>query len=176
MRLRNWESYIAGLQRAGFDVSLSRCNGMKDCLPLLAPVSMLLAIRLPSWSARAAALGGVLLEWDSERLLDDSKLLEAMEELASFHPSGRRPPDIIFFFLVCTSSLRCHGKSEKSCRRAGDQSTSLECLALPTAQYYFRFSFKAFFCYFSFLFFACFPQLLLDASQTRISEHGTEKR
>src|SRR6266478_4094521 len=102
MSWRELRSYIYGLQRAGFDVSTLTVQWHeKIAYPLLAPVSMLLAIPFAFLVGTRGAVGGVALGvgfgivyWSV------AKLLEAMGGVGQLPPFlAGWSPDIIFFFL-----------------------------------------------------------------------------
>jgi len=102
MSWRELQTYIEGLQRAGFDVSTLKVQWhVKLAFPLIAPVSMLLAIPFAFLVGTRGALGGVALGvgigiayWMVARLL------EAMGGVGQLPPSlAGWSPDIIFFFL-----------------------------------------------------------------------------
>jgi len=102
MSWRELRTYIAGLQRAGFDVSALKVQWhVKLAFPLIAPVSMLLAIPFAFLVGTRGALGGVALGvgigiayWIA------SRLLEAMGGVGQLPPLlAGWSPDIIFFFL-----------------------------------------------------------------------------
>jgi LPS export ABC transporter permease LptF/LPS export ABC transporter permease LptG len=102
MSWRELRRYIDGLQRAGFDAStLSVQWHEKIAFPLLAPVSMLLAIPFAFLVGTRGAVGGVALGvgfgiayWSLARLL------EAMGGVGQLPPFlAGWSPDIIFFFL-----------------------------------------------------------------------------
>jgi LPS export ABC transporter permease LptG len=102
MSWRQLGNYIDGLQRAGFDVSTLRVQWQeKIAFPLLAPVSMLLAIPFAFLVGTRGAVGGVALGvgfgivyWSA------AKLLEAMGGVGQLPPFlAGWSPDIIFFFL-----------------------------------------------------------------------------
>lgn len=100
----SWEElrvYIDGLQRAGFDVATLRVQWHKKlAYPLIAPVSMLLAIPFALLVGMRGALGGVALGvgiaifyWAA------SALLEAMGGVGQLPPLlAGWSPDLIFFF------------------------------------------------------------------------------
>lgn len=100
----SWEElrvYIEGLQRAGFDVATLRVQWHKKlAYPLIAPVSMLLAIPFALLVGMRGALGGVALGvgiaiayWAA------SALLEAMGGVGQLPPLlAGWSPDLIFFF------------------------------------------------------------------------------
>jgi len=102
MSLPELGTYIDGLHRAGFDVTnLTVQWHKKIAYPLMAPVSMLLAIPFAFLVGTRGALGGVALGvgigvtyWAM------AALLEAMGSVGQLPPllSGWSP-DIIFFFL-----------------------------------------------------------------------------
>ena len=94
--------YISGLQRAGFDVSALRVQWHKKlAYPLIAPVSMLLAIPFALLVGMRGALGGVavgvgigIAYWAA------SALLEAMGGVGQLPPLfAGWSPDLIFLFL-----------------------------------------------------------------------------
>jgi LPS export ABC transporter permease LptF/LPS export ABC transporter permease LptG len=94
--------YIDGLQRAGFDVSTLRVQWHKKlAYPLIAPVSMLLAIPFALLVGMRGALGGVavgvgigIAYWAA------SALLEAMGGVGQLPPLlAGWSPDLIFFFF-----------------------------------------------------------------------------
>ncbi len=94
--------YIDGLQRAGFDVATLRVQWHKKlAYPLIAPVSMLLAIPFALLVGMRGALGGVALGvgiaiayWAA------SALLEAMGGVGQLPPLlAGWSPDLIFFFF-----------------------------------------------------------------------------
>jgi LPS export ABC transporter permease LptF/LPS export ABC transporter permease LptG len=102
MSWRELRNYIESLQRAGFDVSALRVQWhVKLAFPLIAPVSMLLAIPFAFLVGARGALGGVALGvgigiayWMA------SRLLEAMGGVGQLPPLlAGWSPDIIFFFL-----------------------------------------------------------------------------
>jgi LPS export ABC transporter permease LptF/LPS export ABC transporter permease LptG len=94
--------YIDGLQRAGFDVSALRVQWHKKlAYPMIAPVSMLLAIPFALLVGMRGALGGVALGvgiaityWAA------AALLEAMGGVGQLPPLlAGWSPDLIFFFF-----------------------------------------------------------------------------
>lgn len=101
----NWDElrlYIDGLQRAGFDVSALRVQWHKKiAYPLIAPVSMLLAIPFALLVGMRGAIGGVAVGigiaigyWAA------SALLEAMGGVGQLPPLlAGWSPDLIFFFF-----------------------------------------------------------------------------
>ena len=102
MSWRELRNYIQGLQRAGFDVSTLRVQlHVKLAFPLIAPVSMLLAIPFAFLVGARGALGGVslgvgigIVYWMI------SRLLEAMGGVGQMPPLlAGWSPDIIFLFL-----------------------------------------------------------------------------
>jgi LPS export ABC transporter permease LptF/LPS export ABC transporter permease LptG len=102
MSLPELGKYIDGLHRAGFDVSnLTVQWHKKIAYPLMAPVSMLLAIPFAFLVGTRGALGGVavgvgigIAYWAM------AALLEAMGGVGQLPPSlSGWSPDIIFFFL-----------------------------------------------------------------------------
>jgi LPS export ABC transporter permease LptF/LPS export ABC transporter permease LptG len=99
---RELSSYIDGLHRAGFDVSTLTVQWHKKiAYPLMAPVSMLLAIPFAFLVGTRGAIGGVVLGvaigigyWAM------AALLEAMGGVGQLPPSlAGWSPDVIFFFL-----------------------------------------------------------------------------
>jgi lipopolysaccharide export LptBFGC system permease protein LptF len=102
MSWRELGSYIAGLQRAGFDVSTLTVQWHeKIAFPLLAPVSMLLAIPFALLVGTRGAVGGVVLGIGfGAAYLSIARLLEAMGGIGQLPPFlAGWSPDIIFFFL-----------------------------------------------------------------------------
>jgi len=102
MSLPELGKYIDGLHRAGFDVTnLTVQWHKKIAYPLMAPVSMLLAIPFAFLVGTRGALGGVALGvgigvvyWAM------AALLEAMGSVGQLPPQlSGWSPDIIFFFL-----------------------------------------------------------------------------
>src|SRR5713226_1411018 len=102
MSLLELGNYIDGLHRAGFDVTnLTVQWHKKIAYPLMAPVSMLLAIPFAFFVGTRGALGGVALGvgigvvyWAM------AALLEAMGSVGQLPPQlSGWSPDIIFFFL-----------------------------------------------------------------------------
>ncbi len=102
MNLLELGTYIDGLRRAGFDVTnLTVQWHKKIAYPLMAPVSMLLAIPFAFFVGTRGALGGVALGvgigvayWAM------AALLEAMGSVGQLPPQlSGWSPDIIFFFL-----------------------------------------------------------------------------
>jgi LPS export ABC transporter permease LptF/LPS export ABC transporter permease LptG len=102
MSWRELRSYIGGLQRAGFDVAALKVQWhVKLAFPLIAPVSMLLAIPFAFLVGTRGALGGVSLGvgiaisyWIVARLV------EAMGNIGQLPPLlAGWSPDIIFFFF-----------------------------------------------------------------------------
>ncbi len=101
----NWAElsrYIEGLRRAGFDVAnLTVQWHVKIAYPLIAPVSMLLAIPFAFLVGARGALGGVTIGvaigigyWSIARLM------EAMGGVGQLPPFlAAWSPDLIFFFL-----------------------------------------------------------------------------
>ena len=94
--------YIDGLQRAGFDVSALRVQWHKKvAYPVIAPVSMLLAIPFALLVGMRGALGGVALGvgiaityWAT------AALMEAMGGVGQLPPLlAGWSPDLIFFFF-----------------------------------------------------------------------------
>jgi LPS export ABC transporter permease LptF/LPS export ABC transporter permease LptG len=102
MSWRELSTYISGLHLAGFDVSALTVQWHKKiAYPLMAPVSMLLAIPFSFLVGTRGALGGVALGvgigvtyWSM------AALLEAMGGVGQLPPLlAGWSPDIIFFFL-----------------------------------------------------------------------------
>jgi LPS export ABC transporter permease LptF/LPS export ABC transporter permease LptG len=101
----NWfdlDKYIAGLRRAGFDVSSLKVQWHKKlAYPLIAPISMLLAIPFAILVGSRGAVSGIAMGvgigiayWAV------SALLEAMGGIGQLPPMlAGWSPDIIFFFL-----------------------------------------------------------------------------
>jgi LPS export ABC transporter permease LptF/LPS export ABC transporter permease LptG len=101
----NWldlDRYIAGLQRAGFDVSPLKVQWHKKlAYPLIAPISMLLAIPFALLVGNRGAVGGIAMGvgigiayWAI------SALFEAMGGIGQLPPMlAGWSPDIIFLFL-----------------------------------------------------------------------------
>jgi len=94
--------YIAGLRRAGFDVAnLTVQWHVKIAYPLIAPISMLLAIPFAFLVGARGAIGGVTLGvaigigyWSIARLM------EAMGGVGQLPPFlAAWSPDLIFFFI-----------------------------------------------------------------------------
>jgi LPS export ABC transporter permease LptG len=101
----SWEElreYIDGLQRAGFDVSALRVQWHKKlAYPLIAPISMLLAIPFALLVGMRGALGGVALGVAiAITYWANSALLEAMGGVGQLPPLlAGWSPDLIFFFF-----------------------------------------------------------------------------
>lgn len=102
MSWRELSSYINGLHRAGFDVSALTVQWhRKLAFPLIAPISMLLAIPFAFLVGTRGAIGGVALGvgfgiayWSL------AELLQAMGGVGQLPPLlAGWSPDIIFFFL-----------------------------------------------------------------------------
>jgi lipopolysaccharide export LptBFGC system permease protein LptF len=102
MSWRELSSYINGLHGAGFDVSALTVQWhRKLAFPLIAPVSMLLAIPFAFLVGTRGAIGGVALGvgigiayWSL------AELLQAMGGVGQLPPLlAGWSPDIIFFFL-----------------------------------------------------------------------------
>jgi lipopolysaccharide export LptBFGC system permease protein LptF len=101
----NWfdlDKYIAGLRRAGFDVSSLKVQWHKKlAYPLIAPISMLLAIPFAILVGSRGAVSGIatgvgigIAYWAV------SALLEAMGGIGQLPPIlAGWSPDIIFLFL-----------------------------------------------------------------------------
>jgi LPS export ABC transporter permease LptG len=102
MSWRDLHRYIEGLQRAGFDVSSLTVQWHKKlAYPLIAPISMMLAIPFALLVGSRGALGGVALGvgigivyWAV------SALLEAMGGIGQLPPlMSAWSPDLMFFFV-----------------------------------------------------------------------------
>jgi LPS export ABC transporter permease LptF/LPS export ABC transporter permease LptG len=102
MSWRDLRRYIAGLQRAGFDVSTLTVQWHKKlAYPLIAPISMMLAIPFALLVGSRGAIGGVALGvgigivyWAM------SALLEAMGGIGQLPPLlSAWSPDLMFFFV-----------------------------------------------------------------------------
>ena len=102
MSWRDLRRYIAGLQRAGFDVSSLTVQWHKKlAYPLIAPISMMLAIPFALLVGSRGAVGGVALGvaigivyWAI------SALLEAMGGIGQLPPlMSAWSPDLMFFFV-----------------------------------------------------------------------------
>jgi len=102
MNLRDLRHYIDGLRRAGFDVSSLTVQWHKKlAYPLIAPISMLLAIPFAVLVGSRGAVGGVAMGigigiayWAV------SALLEAMGGIGQLPPMlAAWSPDLIFFFF-----------------------------------------------------------------------------
>lgn len=109
LNLVELRKYIADLQRAGFDVSALRVQShVKLAFPLIAPVSMLLAIPFAFLVGTRGAISGVTLGvsigiayWIVARLV------EAMGGVGQLPPVlAGWSPDLIFFFLGMYFFLR----------------------------------------------------------------------
>jgi LPS export ABC transporter permease LptF/LPS export ABC transporter permease LptG len=103
MSWRELRRYIAGLQSAGFDVaSLTVQLHKKLAYPLIAPISMMLAIPFALFVGSRGAVGGIALGvgigisyWAL------SALTEAMGGIGQLPPFlAAWSPDLIFFFLA----------------------------------------------------------------------------
>ena len=103
MSWRDLRRYIDGLQRAGFDVSSLTVQWHKKfAYPLIAPISMMLAIPFALFVGSRGAIGGVALGvgigiayWAL------SALTEAMGGIGQLPPFlAAWSPDLIFFFLA----------------------------------------------------------------------------
>jgi len=95
-------SYIEGLHRAGFDVATLMVQWQKKwAYPLMAPVSMLLAIPFAFLVGTRGAIGGVALGVGiGVAYWAIAALLEAMGGVGQLPPLlAGWSPDIIFFFL-----------------------------------------------------------------------------
>jgi len=101
----SWEElreYIFGLQHAGFDVSALRVQWHKKlAYPLIAPISMLLAIPFALLVGMRGALGGVALGVAiAITYWANSALLEAMGGVGQLPPLlASWSPDLIFLFF-----------------------------------------------------------------------------
>jgi len=179
MSWRELRRYIEGLHRAGFDVSTLTVQWHeKIAFPLLAPVSMLLAIPFAFLVGTRGAVGGVALGvgfgivyWSV------AKLLEALwAELASFRRflAGWSPdnhflfPGLVLFLQNADVEIRNPPERTeivgKSARRR------LQVLLQVGSN---RFSFR----YLPFFFFACFFfKPLLEPPPSAQWARGTEKR
>jgi len=102
MSWRDLRNYITGLQQAGYDVSALTVQWhRKLAFPLIAPISMLLAIPFALFVGTRGAVGGVaigvaigILYWSL------AELLQAMGGIGQLPPLlAGWSPDIIFFFL-----------------------------------------------------------------------------
>jgi lipopolysaccharide export LptBFGC system permease protein LptF len=102
MSWRDLRRYIEGLQRAGFDVSSLTVQWHKKlAYPLIAPISMMLAIPFALLVGSRGAVGGVALGvaigivyWAV------SALLEAMGGIGQLPPlMSAWAPDVMFFFV-----------------------------------------------------------------------------
>ena len=102
MNLFDLDRYIEGLQRAGFEVSPLRVQWHKKlAYPLIAPISMLLAIPFALLVGNRGAVSGIAMGvgigicyWAI------SALLEAMGGIGQLPPMlAGWSPDIIFFFF-----------------------------------------------------------------------------
>jgi LPS export ABC transporter permease LptF/LPS export ABC transporter permease LptG len=102
MSWRDLSKYITGLQQAGYDVSALTVQWhRKLAFPLIAPISMLLAIPFAFLVGTRGAVGGVaigvaigILYWSL------AELLQAMGGIGQLPPLlAGWSPDIIFFFL-----------------------------------------------------------------------------
>jgi LPS export ABC transporter permease LptG len=102
MSWRDLRSYIDGLQQAGYDVSALTVQWhRKLAFPMIAPISMLLAIPFAFFVGTRGAIGGVaigisigIIYWSL------AQLLQAMGGIGQLPPFlAGWSPDIIFFFL-----------------------------------------------------------------------------
>src|SRR6516225_153653 len=102
MSWRDLRHYIEGLHRAGFDISTLTVQWHKKLAsPLIAPISMLLAIPFAILVGSRGAIGGIALGvgigiayWAL------AALLEAMGGIGQLPPMlAAWSPDLIFFFL-----------------------------------------------------------------------------
>jgi hypothetical protein len=110
LSFRQLGSYIQELRNAGFDVSTLTVQWyVKIAFPLIAPVSMLLAIPYAFRVGARGAVGGVavglalgIAYWSLARLL------QAMGGVGQLPPPfAAFAPDLIFYFSVCISSSKC---------------------------------------------------------------------
>jgi len=95
-------SYIDGLHRAGFDVATLMVQWHKKiAYPLMAPVSMLLAIPFAFLVGTRGAIGGIALGVGiGVAYWAIAALLEAMGGVGQLPPFlAGWSPDIVFFFL-----------------------------------------------------------------------------
>jgi LPS export ABC transporter permease LptG len=102
MSLGELSRYIDGLRRAGFDVATLNVQWQKKiAYPLMAPVSMLLAIPFAFLVGTRGAVGGVALGIGiAVAYWATAALLEAMGGVGQLPPQlAAWSPDIIFFFL-----------------------------------------------------------------------------
>jgi lipopolysaccharide export system permease protein len=102
MSLSELGSYIDGLHRAGFDVATLMVQWHKKmAYPLMAPVSMLLAIPFALLVGTRGAIGGVALGVGiGVAYWAIAALLEAMGGVGQLPPPlAGWSPDVIFFFL-----------------------------------------------------------------------------
>jgi len=102
MRVGELGNYIEGLHRAGFDVATLMVQWHKKiAYPLMAPVSMLLAIPFAFLVGTRGAIGGVALGIGiAVGYWAIAALLEAMGGVGQLPPFlAGWSPDIIFFFL-----------------------------------------------------------------------------
>ena len=102
MSVGELSSYIEGLHRAGFDVATLMVQWHKKmAYPLMAPVSMLLAIPFAFLVGTRGALGGVALGVGiAVAYWAIAKLLDAMGGVGQLPPFlAGWSPDIVFFFL-----------------------------------------------------------------------------
>jgi lipopolysaccharide export system permease protein len=102
LSFRQLGNYIDGLRRAGFDISALTVQWyVKLAFPLIAPVSMLLAIPYAFKVGGRGAIGGVavgLAVGMAYWLL--SRLLEAMGGVGQLPPPlAAFAPDLVFYFL-----------------------------------------------------------------------------
>jgi len=102
MNVAELGSYIDGLHRAGFDVATLKVQWEKKwAYPLMAPVSMLLAIPFAFLVGTRGAIGGVALGVGiGVAYWAIAALLEAMGGVGQLPPPlAGWSPDIVFFFL-----------------------------------------------------------------------------
>lgn len=102
MSWRDLRRYIEGLQRAGFDVSSLTVQWHKKlAYPLIAPISMMLAIPFALLVGSRGAVGGVALGVGIAIVYwAISALLEAMGGIGQLPPfMSAWSPDLMFFFV-----------------------------------------------------------------------------
>jgi lipopolysaccharide export system permease protein len=102
MNVGELRNYIEGLHRAGFDVATLMVQWQKKwAYPLMAPVSMLLAIPFALLVGTRGAIGGVALGVGIAVVYwAIAELLYAMGGVGQLPPLlAGWSPDIIFFFL-----------------------------------------------------------------------------
>ena len=102
MNVQELGSYIDALHRAGFDVATLMVQWQRKwAYPLMAPVSMLLAIPFALLVGTRGAIGGVALGVGiAVAYWAIAKLLDAMGGVGQLPPYlAGWSPDFIFFFL-----------------------------------------------------------------------------